>query len=51
MSETWLEKYNEARKCCQECLNNGGKLVNGHTLIYWAKKVDTLRKELMKLKL
>ena len=49
MSETLLEQYNYARKACGACLENGNTLVDMHGLVYWAERVEELRKELKEL--
>ena len=46
MSETLLEQYNYARKACRACLDRGDTLVDMHGLVYWAERVEQLRKEL-----
>ena len=49
MSETLLEQYNYARKACRACLDRGDTLVDMHGLVYWAERVEKLRKELKEL--
>lgn len=49
MSETLLEQYNYARKACRACLERGDTLVDMHGLVYWAGRVEQLRKELREL--
>ena len=44
-TETWLEKYNYAKKSCLECLENPNTLVDFHGLEYWAGEVERFRRE------
>lgn len=44
-----MEKFSElvyARKAVQSCLEDSNTLVDMHGLVYWAERVEQLRKEI-----